>query len=151
MAGQKIELGDTGTTVAANVKRLRGATSYVNLSKRLDELHRKIPPLALRRIEEGKRRVDVDDLMALAVALGVTPITLLMPYGGDAYDPVVVTALPGKNVGAAVWAWLQGTLGRPGAEQIRIDTWPKWVQSGVLADAVIKMDATGVGSRGDDK
>jgi hypothetical protein len=52
---------------------------YTKLASILEEMGRPIPELGLRRIESGDRRVDVDDLMALAMALGVSPVTLLMP------------------------------------------------------------------------
>jgi hypothetical protein len=38
-----------------------------------------IPELGLRRIEKGERRVDVDDLLALCLVLGITPVDLLVP------------------------------------------------------------------------
>ncbi|OBA97163.1 hypothetical protein A5668_00220 [Mycolicibacterium fortuitum] len=81
MAGKKIELGHSGRTVAANVKRLRGSAglTYTQLAEKLEN-DRGISPLAVRRIEDGTRRVDADDLVAIAVALGVSPATLLMPH-----------------------------------------------------------------------
>ena len=89
MAGRKLELGDTGAAVARNVSRLRKAIglNYTDLSTRLANIGRDIPPLAVRRIEEGNRRVDVDDLVALAIALGVSPATLLMPAHEAADSP----------------------------------------------------------------
>ena len=85
MAGKKIELGPTGETVRTNIQRLRRARGlgFAELSRELDRLGRTIPPLGLRRIEDGERRVDVDDLVALAAALWVSPVLLLLPetYG----------------------------------------------------------------------
>lgn len=48
------------------------------LSARLTKLGRPILPSGITKIEQGKRRVDVDDLVALAVALKVTPTRLLL-------------------------------------------------------------------------
>ncbi|WP_206154072.1 helix-turn-helix domain-containing protein [Cellulosimicrobium aquatile] len=81
MAGKKIELGATGELVRENIQRLRRARGlgFAELSRELDRLGRPIPPLGLRRIEEGERRVDVDDLVALAVALWSSPTMLLSP------------------------------------------------------------------------
>lgn len=116
MAGQKIELGPTGRTVAENVKRVRDGRSlnYADLSRKLVQLGRAISPLAVRRIEDGSRRVDVDDLMALAVALGVPPNSLLLPHA----DPSPETS--GTGVGAVefreVWAWANGSAGPIGHE-----------------------------------
>lgn len=38
-----------------------------------------VPPNGISEIENGLRRVDVDDLVALARALGTSPAVLLMP------------------------------------------------------------------------
>lgn len=48
------------------------------LSARLAKLGRPILPSGITKIEQGKRRVDVDDLVALAAALKVTPTRLIM-------------------------------------------------------------------------
>jgi len=108
MAGKKLELGVTGRAVAANVERLRGKENYTDLSRRLDKLGRDIPPLALRRIEDGTRRVDADDLVALAVALGVSPASLLMP-NLETVSPDDLVSITGWQVpinAAVVWRWL---------------------------------------------
>ncbi|MGV0735265.1 helix-turn-helix transcriptional regulator [Mycobacterium syngnathidarum] len=104
MAGKKIDLGASGQTVAANVKRLRGAVTYTELSERLRKLGRGISPIAVRRIEENDRRVDVDDLTAIAVALGVSPVTLLMPSNVSADE--IVTLADAEFKAAALWEWL---------------------------------------------
>ena len=46
--------------------RERTNLGYAQLSRKLKEAGRAIPELGLRRIEDGDRRVDVDDLAALA-------------------------------------------------------------------------------------
>ena len=69
---------------------------YTDLSERLKDLDRRIPPLGLRRIENGARRVDADDLLALAVALGVSPVTLLMPNADDGGEQVAATGITEK-------------------------------------------------------
>ena len=78
-------IGATGAVVARNISRLRRdqGLAYTELSKRLSELGRPIPTLGLRKIESGGRRVDVDDVIALSLALAVSPITLFMPYPLD--------------------------------------------------------------------
>lgn len=72
---------ETGKTVAANVRRLREARglSTYDLSRALAEAGRPIAPSAIAKVERAERRVDVGDLMALAVVLGVSPVTLLLP------------------------------------------------------------------------
>lgn len=83
-------LGSVGQRVAKEVARLRGRTTVRELSARLAKLGRPILPSGITKIEQGKRRVDVDDLVALAVALQVTPTRLLLgppPTDGTAHDP----------------------------------------------------------------
>lgn len=93
-----------------NVKRVRGARSlnYADLSRKLGELGRSISPLAVRRIEEGERRVDADDLMALSVALEVPPNSLLLPHSLPDSGSLA-TALPvGKVYLQDLWQWADG-------------------------------------------
>lgn len=102
-------LGATGETVRANVKRLREQHhfGYAELSRRVKATGRTIPELGLRRIEEGRRRVDADDLMALAAALDVSPATLLMPLT-DTADETIDTAV-GPMTARQCWQWLSGS------------------------------------------
>lgn len=134
MAGKKSDLGPTGITLTHTVRALREARnlSYAELSRRLADRRREIPPLGLRRIESGERRVDVDDLLALAVALEVSPVTLLMPVEVGESDPVQVTGLTEPAAAIGVWEWLRGRLARPGLARIRVDTWPSWEQEKLL-------------------
>lgn len=87
------QLGPTGEAVRANIRSLRDREriSGAELSARLKKIGRPIPPLGIQRIEAGSRRVDTDDLVALAVALGVSPIRLLMPESAEVDDQVVQT------------------------------------------------------------
>lgn len=80
----KRPLGPVGQNVQRNVQRLRAQRrmTFVELSGHLDTLARPIPVLGLRRIETGTRRVDVDDLAALAAVFDVTPVYLLEPPPG---------------------------------------------------------------------
>jgi transcriptional regulator with XRE-family HTH domain len=102
--GQK--LGPTGHRVAANVKRLRGRVPVRELSDRLTRLGRPILPSGITKIEQGSRRVDADDLVALAMALGVNVSALLLP---DVSDEEPVTLMPDMAYPAwAVWQWADG-------------------------------------------
>lgn len=100
-------LGPTGETVRQNIARLRTGKrlTYVELSERLTALNRRIPVLGLRRIERGERRVDADDLTALAVALGVNVSALLLPPTAEGD-----TQLTGVGTVAArtAWKWADG-------------------------------------------
>lgn len=63
-------------------------------------------PSAVAKIECGDRRVDVDDLAALAAALNVSPARLLVPDVGIDDDVHVV---PGRAVPAwSAWQWATG-------------------------------------------
>jgi transcriptional regulator with XRE-family HTH domain len=92
-----MDLGPVGAHAAETVRELREQRrlSYAELSRILERLGRPIPPLGLRRIEAGERRIDVDDLVALALALEVSPLRLLLPIeesslvsNGDRYSAV---------------------------------------------------------------
>lgn len=112
MAGQKIELGPSGKTVAENVRRIREqkALTFTEISRSIASRGRSISPLAVRRIEEGQRRVDVDDLIALSAVLGVSPITLLAPNTATASERIVATAIVETLRAEDFWAWLRADL-----------------------------------------
>ena len=107
-------------TVSANVKSLREQAnlSLRGLAKRLAAAERPLTHSAVDQIEKGERRVDVDDLMALAAALDVTVQTLLMPeipsvpgisklaYRPEWDTPVKVTGLPESIDAHTLWMWL---------------------------------------------
>ncbi len=61
---------------------------------------------AISQIENGARRVDVDDLFALAIALDVTPALLLMPEAHSADERVDGPAPFGTTSASHVWAYL---------------------------------------------
>jgi hypothetical protein len=78
--------GALSHNVAQNIRALREARqlSYAELARRLDAAGHPIPVLGLRRIENLQRRVDVDDLAALAHSLDVPePWTLTGPPACD--------------------------------------------------------------------
>jgi transcriptional regulator with XRE-family HTH domain len=107
---KKNPLGPTGRTVAANVRRLRTrhGLAYTELAAKLEELDRPIPTLGLRKIENEERRVDADDLMALALALGVHPNALLLPPTKDPSHLVTVTGA-GTRSAMDIWMWAEGS------------------------------------------
>jgi transcriptional regulator with XRE-family HTH domain len=73
--------GPAGNNVRRNVRRLREQRrwSYREVEERLARVGRAIPVLAQSAIDAGERRVDVDDLVALAAVFGLTPRELLEP------------------------------------------------------------------------
>lgn len=89
------------------------------LSEKLREIGRPMAPNILSSIEKNHRRVDVDDLVALASALDISPSALLMPQMtvSPLMDPDDMPALKdsavetsaGPDVAAgALWNWLTG-------------------------------------------
>lgn len=111
MAEKKNPLGPTGQQVRANIRRFREQRklSYRELSDRLAEAGRPIPTLGLSRIENGERRVDADDLVALAIALKVNPSALLFPSDvvGRSSGDVEITGA-GVVPGWTAWGWADG-------------------------------------------
>lgn len=102
------QVSSTGSQVAENVKRLRGGGTYKELSKDLANLGREITVLGLRRIESGERKVDVDDLMALAIVFGVSPLTLLLPPGGSVELTTKITGMNREISQNVAWLWARG-------------------------------------------
>ncbi|BBY37504.1 hypothetical protein MMAN_16380 [Mycobacterium mantenii] len=110
MAGKEPDIGATSRTVAANVKRLREAMNmnFTQLSERLIATAGwSINAVGIRRLEAEERRVTPDDLVALAVALGVSPITLLMPVSHSGDDAVEATGVKSGVAAHQLWRWYQ--------------------------------------------
>ncbi|WP_409473121.1 helix-turn-helix domain-containing protein [Streptomyces sp. HC307] len=121
----------------ANVARIREARGMTKkqLADRTEELGRPIPPLGVSRIEAGTRRVDVDDLAALAVALRVSPITLLLPWT-DRFDDAVEVTAAGTVQAAVAWSWADGHLpANPSnlddEKRFILDSRPEWARGGL--------------------
>ncbi len=107
MARKVVEIGPTGRRLAANILALRRARNLnqPQLARRMQDQGRAVHATVISKIEQLDRRVDVDDLVALAVALGVTPNRLLLQAGinGD------VALTPAETVNAdAAWRWACG-------------------------------------------
>lgn len=101
-------LGPVGETLRRNLKRIREEKrlTYVELSDLLAGLGRPIPVLGLRRIERGERRVDVDDLTALALVLNVGWNKLLLPDSAGA-EKIPLTSNYEVTARTA-WGWAMG-------------------------------------------
>lgn len=106
---QRQALGPAGEVLMKNIQRIRTGQqlSYVELAERLAAVGRPVPVLGLRRIERGERRVDVDDLLALAHVLGVAPAHLLVPGDLEADAPYPVTPEVSATA-AGVRDWISG-------------------------------------------
>ncbi|MFE7516120.1 helix-turn-helix domain-containing protein [Streptomyces sp. NPDC057540] len=99
MAARPLEIGEAGAHVAAAVlaQRQQRGWDQRRLAERVSQTGRPMSLSVLGKVEAGARRVDVDDLVALAVALDVAPAQLLP--GGDAPqapdDPFAEASQPG--------------------------------------------------------
>ncbi|MEX3644331.1 helix-turn-helix domain-containing protein [Mycolicibacterium porcinum] len=129
-------LGATGEAVRANIRRLRDAQgiSAAELSRKLRGLERPIPLIGIQRIEAGTRRVDADDLVAIAVALGVSPTTLLMPVHDDDKTLVTLTGVKQPVTARAAWHWLNGQdpitiTADSTTTRFRAFAWPVFIQN----------------------
>jgi transcriptional regulator with XRE-family HTH domain len=112
----RVPLGPIGSYVMQNLRELRQARGlgYKELSAALHELGRDIPALGLSRIEKGTRRVDADDLVGLALALGVNPSALLLPKTVRPRDLINLTACQ-QELASDAWAWADGERPLPEA------------------------------------
>lgn len=111
MAGKEPDIGPTSRAVADNVKKFRedAGWNFTELSERLAaEANWSINAVGIRRIEAGERRVTPDDLAALAIALGVSPVSLLMPKlrTVSTADDVEFTGLQSPIPAETGWLWL---------------------------------------------
>lgn len=96
MSGRPSDISEHGRALADAVRtyRERRGMTYTDLSRTLG---RDINPVGIRRIENYERRVDIDDLYALAAALEVTPAVLL----GETASPRITAASARKLRDAA--------------------------------------------------
>jgi hypothetical protein len=102
------QYGPTAAAVAKNVERLRKARNQTiySLSGELAKVGRPITPSAIAKIEKQQRQVTVDDLVALAVVLNTSPISLLLPaLWGD--TPIALTS-ERQLMARTAWRWIRG-------------------------------------------
>lgn len=100
--------GITHEHVAANLRAARQAIGMdVRTAARLvTEAGRKLAPSGISKIENGDRRVDVDDLTALAYVFRTTPAALLTPPD----DAVTLTGVPEHFLAEEIQAWVAGSV-----------------------------------------
>ena len=93
MATRRVETGPTGETVRTNIANVRRERQLTlrELSDLLAQGGRPMAHNTLSEIERGARRIDVDDLMAIAIALDVAPNVLFRPDSIDVAAPAEVT------------------------------------------------------------
>lgn len=108
--------GPTTKTVASNVRRLREkqGLSVPKLSAQTEKLGYEIPVEAIRKIEAaadgrpGARHVNADELVVLALALGVNPNALLLPESLKKSELVDVTGAHRRLYAEEAWEWARG-------------------------------------------
>lgn len=126
MPAKEVDVGPVGRRVGAAVRAQRSnkGMTLVDLSHELARLHQPINPNSLARLERGERRVDVDELVALAAALGMPAPQLLegvvhatvrpqpARVSAAAGDARVIEDLAGRTPEEARWkaAWLRGEI-----------------------------------------
>jgi transcriptional regulator with XRE-family HTH domain len=118
MATRKIQRDPTHDRVARNITELRKERrmSLAGLAVRLADVGRPILRSGLHKIENGDRRVDVDDLVALALALDTTPNRLLL--GAVAQDDKIELAPGVEATGHEAWRWARGDVPFPPSEPV---------------------------------
>jgi transcriptional regulator with XRE-family HTH domain len=100
--------GPTGARVVENIaefRRIRGL-SKAELSRRLADAGRPMSLDVLTKVEQGKRAIDVDDLVTLATVLDTTPGRLLLT--GTAGESAVELTPEHAVTGAEAWSWALG-------------------------------------------
>ncbi|OLZ67853.1 transcriptional regulator [Streptomyces sp. IMTB 2501] len=88
MATRPVEIGPAGLHTARAIEHLRLVRRLTQhqLAAHCTALGRPMTNTALSRTERAHRRCDIDDLVAIATALGVPPTTLLLPLPSVSRD-----------------------------------------------------------------
>ncbi|MFF5004102.1 helix-turn-helix domain-containing protein [Streptomyces phaeochromogenes] len=108
------ESGPTSAQVARNIERVRKTRQLKqkDLSDRLGAVGRPMLPTVVSKVERGERRIDVDDLVAFALALNVSPLALLLPPL-EAGDPYVSLTGGVEATLTNAWKWAAGERALP--------------------------------------
>jgi transcriptional regulator with XRE-family HTH domain len=112
--------GAAGKRAARRIKQLRMERSLTqtDLAERLVAFDRSYTVSTLSRIEQGKRRLDIDDLVAIAAALDVSLDTLLLEDRDPAQAEAAQTSGDASVADAGSHAWpplLTPAINRPQA------------------------------------
>ncbi|WP_068149069.1 helix-turn-helix domain-containing protein [Rhodococcoides corynebacterioides] len=131
----------------ARVRREQGLTLR-DVADRLSNTERPIAHNTISEIERGARRVDVDDLMALAAALSVSPVALLFPSAESAETAVHATGF-GEVAASQLWTSMHAP---PSPETANASWWSTMIapqmdeQPADLIARAITIVAQGAGS-----
>lgn len=105
------KFGPIGRLVAENVQDLRERSrlKQADVVERLSEQGVKMLKTTLSKIENGQRSITVDELVALAYVLEVSPLVLLLPRENVSYQ-----VTPEETASARlVYEWMIGELRPP--------------------------------------
>lgn len=96
----------------------------------MGEAGRPLGHTAISDIENGSRRVDVDDLMAIASALGVAPNALLLPHGYDDKELVETTGSTKPMPLKSIYYFLEGMQTLDGGNNLdfAVQSLPEFMQ-----------------------
>ena len=131
-------VGSTAQALAANLREIRKqrGIDIADLTRVLGENGYPISASAISKIENGRQRADVDMLVALSVALNVSPLRLLLPVDVAPDEKVDITGAPGPIFSSLLWQWALGRIplhvfGAPeGGSVYRRSTLPVWIVEG---------------------
>lgn len=99
MASRAVEIGKIGQHVAESIARLRRERGLEqrDLAERVTAVGRTMSASVLSKIESCARRVDVDDLAAIAAALEVSPALLMLAAPAEPAASAPVTGRYSSN------------------------------------------------------
>lgn len=115
--------------VGRNLRLLRAerGLSLRQLEVLLAEMGTRIPFAALGNIENGKRGINVDEIFAIAEAMGVGVSALLFePTNDDAVGPVVITSPDGSVITL--------TRSRKQLRHHHLGLWPIWLDEILVSE-----------------
>lgn len=104
MGSREVARGPVADRVAENIRALRETRNRTQqqLADALGAVGRPMLASGVSKIEKGERRVDVDDLVAFALALDVTPNRLLLTGAAENDHKVALTV---TEAATESWAW----------------------------------------------
>jgi transcriptional regulator with XRE-family HTH domain len=107
MGKKPVTRGPVAERVSANIRRLREQRrmSLADLAQELARVGRPMAASAVHKVETGERRADVDDLVAFALALEVTPYALLLPDVRTSTGSVPMTPTMAAPDARTAWVW----------------------------------------------
>ena len=88
--------------------RERKRWKQFQLAERVTEMGAPMHQTAIAKIENGERKVTLDDAMRLAAALDVSPLSLILPLGDE--DAMSLAPRAEPMPAKLVRAWIDGTL-----------------------------------------